>query len=203
MFGDSRAMRPMARHALLLLTFLASPLVAGAGEPEFAAEAGAAATEFVQKLGAALKQELGASGPEGAIAVCKEIAPSLAAELSRRTGWRVARVSLRPRNPLLGQADAWEQQVLLRFDRAVAAGEAAERLEHVETVDEPQGRYFRYMKALPVQPLCLTCHGSAASIPESVRQRLAQDYPHDRAVGYETGQLRGAVTIKRRLDSQP
>jgi hypothetical protein len=193
----------MAKHVLLLLILLAGSPAAGADEPELAAEARDAAAEFVQKLGAALKQELGASGPEGAIAVCKEIAPSLAAELSRRTGWRVARVSLRPRNPLLGQADAWEQEVLLRFDRVVAAGDTADRLEHAETVQEPQGRYFRYMKALPVQPLCLTCHGSAATIPASVRQRLAEDYPHDRAIGYKAGQLRGAVTIKRLLDPQP
>jgi hypothetical protein len=185
----------MLRQALLLPVLLAVwPAAANDSDP--AAAARAVAGELVQRLGAALKQELATSGPDGAIAVCKDTAPRLAGDMSRRTGWRVARVSLKPRNALLGMPDAWEQSVLLRFERAVAAGEPVEAIEYAETVQEPQDRFFRYMKALPVQPLCLTCHGSAATIPESVRQRLADEYPHDRAVGYEIGQLRGAVTIK-------
>jgi hypothetical protein len=193
----------MTRHVLLVFILAAGLAVASAAEPDPLPEARAVAAELVQKLGAALRQELASSGPDGAIGVCRETAPGLASELSRRTGWRVARVSLKARNPLLGQPDAWEQAVLLRFDRALAAGEPADRLEHSETVVEPSGRYFRYMKALPVQPLCLTCHGSAAAIPESVRQRLAKDYPHDRAVDYDSGQVRGAVTIKRPLEPHP
>jgi hypothetical protein len=193
----------MTRYALPVLFMLAGSPAFGADELALATQARAVATELVQKLGAALKEELAASGPDGAIGVCREVAPKLAGELSRRTGWRVARVSLRPRNPLLGTPDAWEQKVLARFDRAAAGGETADRLEHTEIVLEPQGRTFRYMKALPVQSLCLICHGSAASIPESVRQRLAEDYPHDRATGYDAGQVRGAVTIKRLLDAMP
>ncbi|MGH8631992.1 MAG: Tll0287-like domain-containing protein [Burkholderiales bacterium] len=188
----------MPRHPLLILVFLAASPAAASNSAR-AGEARAVASELVQRLGAALRQELAAFGPDGAISVCKDTAPRLAGELSRRTGWRVARVSLRPRNALLGEPDAWEQSVLLRFERSAAAGEPADRIEYAETVQEPQGRYFRYMKALAVQPLCLTCHGSAASIPESVRQRLADEYPHDRALGYDVGQLRGAVTIKAPL----
>jgi len=193
----------VTRHALLILILCTASPALEAGEDDRIGEARAAATELVQKLGAALRQELAVSGPDGAITICRETAPSLASELSRRTGWRIARVSLRARNPLLGAPDAWEQAVLQRFDRAVAAGEPPDRLEHSETVLEPHGRYLRYMKALPVQPLCLTCHGSAEAVPESVRQRLAREYPHDHAVGYDTGQLRGAVTVKVPLDPEP
>lgn len=193
----------MSRYrAIALILVTASPL-SGADEQALATEARTVAIDLTQKLGAVLKRELAASGPDGAIGVCKDTAPQLAAELSRRTGWRVARVSLRPRNPLLGSPDAWEQINLMRFDRAAANGQAVERLEHMETVLEPQGRSFRYIKALPVQPLCLVCHGAPASIAEPVRQRLASDYPYDRATGYDVGQVRGAVTIKRLLDATP
>jgi hypothetical protein len=156
-------------------------------------------SELVQKLGAALRAQMAESGPEGAVAVCKELAPSIAGELSRSTGWKVSRVSLRPRNPMLGQPDSWEQRVLAEFDRRAAAGEAPEALEHVETVTEPAGKFTRYMKALPVQTLCLTCHGSTETVADSVRARLAADYPHDRAVGYAVGEIRGAVSIKAPL----
>lgn len=160
----------------------------------------AMSAQLVQQLGAQLKQELARGGPEGAIGVCRDAAPEIAGKLSRQSGARVARVSLKTRNPLLGAPDIWEQAVLVDFDRRAAAGEKPETLEYSETVIEPQGRYFRYMKAIPVQPLCLTCHGTDAMIAPEVAQRLQSDYPHDRARGYTAGQIRGAVTVKRQLD---
>lgn len=179
-------------------------ILLGAAPPALAApadEARVLAGQMVQKLGAALKQEMAAGGPEQAISVCRDLAPALAGELSRSSGARVSRVSLKTRNPLLGLPDAWEQRVLLEFDRRLAAGEKAEALEYSETVDEPQGKAFRYMKALPVQPLCLACHGATESLAEPVRAQLAAQYPHDRATGYSVGQVRGAVTVRRPLGS--
>ncbi|MEO8159230.1 MAG: DUF3365 domain-containing protein [Betaproteobacteria bacterium] len=176
----------------------ALPILAQAGQTVGAREL---AAEMVQKLGVALKQEIATNGPDGAVAACRDMAPLIAGELSRKSGARVARVSLKPRNPLLGDPDAWEQRVLTEFDRRAAAGEALESIDFSETIDEPQGRYFRYMKALPVQPVCLTCHGSAENIPAQVKARLASEYPHDRATGYALGQIRGAITIKQPLDA--
>ena len=176
---------------ILLLAIL--PMVAHADQT---GDARALASQLTQQLGAALKKELAATGPGGAIAVCRDLAPAVAGELSKKSGSRVARVSLNTRNPLLGSPDAWEQQVLAEFDRRTAAGENVDSLEYSETTDEPRGRYFRYMKALPVQPLCLSCHGGSEHIPDQVKARLASEYPHDQAIGYVLGQVRGAVTIK-------
>lgn len=178
---------------LLLLGTLIPPVTAD----DLTVGARATASDLIQRLGAVLKREMAAGGPDNAIAVCREIAPGLAGELSRKTGARVSRVSLKTRNPLLGQPDAWEQQVLAEFDRQAAQGAKPETLERSELVTESQGRFFRYMKAIPVQPLCLTCHGTPDSIPDAVKARLAADYPHDRATGYALGQIRGAVTIKQ------
>jgi Protein of unknown function (DUF3365) len=174
--------------------------LAAAQDPEpLMAASRAAAGQLIQQLGAQLKGELAKGGPDAAVAVCKTIAPDLAGRISREKGWRVSRVSLKTRNPLLGSPDAWEQRRLEEFDRRVAAGEKAEALELGEVVEEPTGRYYRYMKALPVQPLCLVCHGTADTIPAAVQQRLRSEYPHDRATGYSAGQVRGAVTVKRPL----
>lgn len=182
---------------LLAATILGTSALAIAADP--APEYRRVSSELVQKLSAALRAQMAESGPEGAVAVCKELAPSIAGELSRSNGWRVSRVSLRPRNPMLGQPDAWEQRVLAEFDRRAAAGEAPESLEYTETVTEPAGKFARYMKALPVQPLCLACHGTPETVADSVKARLAAEYPHDRAVGYAAGQIRGAVSIKAPL----
>lgn len=93
-------------------------------------EARALASQMIQQLGAALKKELAANGPVGAISVCRDAAPAIAGDLSRKSGGRVARVSLKIRNPLLGDPDVWEQRVLAEFDRRAGAGEKAESLEY-------------------------------------------------------------------------
>lgn len=157
------------------------------------------AKAFMQQLGGELKKELSAGGPESAIKVCKSIAPGIAGDLSTKNGWQVKRVSLKVRNPLLGTPDAWEQKVLADFDQRAARGEKADAMEYGEVVAEPAGKYFRYMKALGVQQVCLTCHGPSDKIAEGIKARLKADYPHDKATGYSEGQIRGAIAIKRAL----
>lgn len=157
------------------------------------------ADEFVDTLGRQLRREMETSGASRSLLIFKFYVPEAASSISRRTGWRVSQVSLRPRNPALGYPDAWEQKVLLEFDRRVANGEKAETLEHAEVVSEPQGEVFRYMKALPVVPLCMNCHGSLNQMSEAVKDQIRREYPFDRGIGYSIGQVRGAVTVKRPL----
>ncbi|HKJ10184.1 MAG TPA: DUF3365 domain-containing protein [Gammaproteobacteria bacterium] len=189
----------------LLGTFAAAVLAGGTGgvaaDDMSGREQAArdATTAFLQQLGGTLKREMKAGGPSSAIKVCREVAPRLAGDLSRENGWRVTRVGTRVRNPLLGMPDAWEQKVLDRFQDRVAKGESMQTLSFSEVVTEPEGRYFRYMKAIGTQPLCLTCHGAPEQIPAAVREVLSSDYPLDRATGYQAGQLRGAVSIKQPL----
>lgn len=165
----------------------------------YAEESRKVADQFIQELGGDLRREMELTGPLRGLIVCKFEAPEVASALSRRTGWRVSRVSLQTRNPALGQPDAWEYRVLTEFDQRVARGEKAESLEFGEVVKEAGGVYYRYLKALPVNKLCLSCHGPADSLAPEVRERLSAEYPHDRGTGYSLGQVRGAVTIKRPL----
>jgi len=160
-------------------------------------EARAVAMPFLKNLGAANQKAISEGGHASAIGVCKDIAPAMAGDLSRQTGWKLTRVSLKVRNPLLGTADAWEQKKLLEFAERVAKGEKPETMEAAEIVQEPAGKSFRYMKAIALQPGCVACHGS--DLPADVQARLKSDYPHDLATGYSPGQLRGAVSIKRPL----
>lgn len=157
------------------------------------------AAAFIQGLGAALKNEMSKGGPAAAINVCKEIAPDIAGRLSRTHGWRVTRVGTRVRNPMLGLPDIWEQQVLARFAERAGQGESLKGMVHSEVVSEPDGRYFRFMQAIGVQELCLTCHGPKEQIPQAVRASLAKYYPADEATGYKLGDLRGAISIKQPL----
>jgi Protein of unknown function (DUF3365) len=162
-------------------------------------EAKAAAAELLASVRSELQKAIEASGPLRAIVVCKYTVPEISSAISRKHGARVTRVSLTPRNPALGWGDAWEQRALMSFDERVAKGEKAEGMEHAEVVSEPSGKYLRYIRALPMQPLCMPCHGPANEISESIRAQLAHDYPYDRAIGLTVGKVRGAVTYKKPL----
>lgn len=78
----------------------------------------------------------------------------------------------------------------MRFDELGAAS-AAEELETFEAAPAPAVA-ARYMKAIPVEPPCLACHGN----PEGeVGDALRNGYPHDRATGYSPGDIRGAFYV--------
>lgn len=162
-------------------------------------EARKATSELVMQVRGELVRAIEASGPLRAIVVCKYTVPEISSAVSRKYGARVTRVSLRPRNPALGWGDAWEQTALMSFDQRVAKGEKAEGMEHAEVVTEPSGRFLRYARALPVTQACTHCHGPAEQISEAIRAQLANEYPHDRAIGTAVGQVRGAVTFKKPL----
>ena len=188
-------------HSILMLA-LALPGAALAGEEIAARQAAAAAAtqQLLQQLGGELKREMGANGPAAAIRVCRDVAPQIAGELSRNNGWRVTRVSERVRNPLLGMPDAWERKVLRDFEARAAKGESYADMHHGEVVTEAGVEFYRFMKPIGTAPVCLTCHGATEQIPEPVRMKLAESYPFDRAVGYQAGDLRGAVSILQPLD---
>ena len=191
-------------HSILLpaaLVLAALPVAATPEEPPRAAleEARKASTELVAGVRGELLKAIEASGPLRAIVVCKYTVPEISSAISRKYGARVTRVSLAPRNPALGWGDAWEQKVLMGFDERVAKGEKADAMEQWEVVNEPSGRYLRYMRALPMQAACMHCHGPADQISESIRAQLAHEYPHDKALGVALGRVRGAVTYKKPL----
>jgi hypothetical protein len=188
------------RYLILLCALGMSTALAGDDVELREQRAAMASKALVQQLGGALKKEMEAGGPAQAIDVCRDLAPKIAGDLSRENGWRVTRVGTRVRNPLLGTPDAWEQEVMKEFRIRVAGGEALADMSFSAVVEEPDGRYFRYMKAIPTQAVCLNCHGPAQKIAAGVREQLASHYPMDRAVDYHDGELRGAVSIKQPLD---
>lgn len=157
------------------------------------------ALPVLPKVVGMMQETVAAKGPIEAIPVCKEKAPQLLKEQSAKTGWDMRRVSLRTRNPDRGTPDVWEARQLAEFNIRAAAGEKVETLEAGEVVTENGKQVYRYIRAIPVGDVCLACHGQVGSISDSLKNQLAQSYPHDRAFGYEKGQIRGALTVKRPL----
>jgi Protein of unknown function (DUF3365) len=194
--NDSTPKPSLAQRSATLLALLVASLGVAADESAWLGEARQVASAVPPKLLATLSQAIDKNGPEGAIAVCRDEAPKLAKAASEQTGWAIRRVSLRERNPK-AVPDAWERAALEDFDRRAAAGESPATLEKAEVVVENGQKMQRYMRALPTQALCLSCHGPSASLSPAVAAQLNALYPADKAVGYRVGDIRGAMTLKR------
>jgi hypothetical protein len=184
----------MQKRLLSLLVFAAVNAFADDGAR--LAEARQVAGAVPPKLLAVLSEQIAKGGPESAIAVCQEKAPQMAKAASEQSGWAIRRVSLKNRNPK-AVPDAWERAALEDFDRRAAAGESPATLEKWEVVSIGERKEYRFMKALPTQPLCLSCHGPAEQLSPAVNAQLKALYPQDLGVGYAVGQIRGAMTLRR------
>lgn len=159
-------------------------------------EARSAVGGFMKSLKGRLQSAMQEAGPLHAVDVCKVDAPRIAAELSGAGGWQVARTSLKVRNPD-NAPDDWEREVLRSFAERHAAGEAFEKMEHVEVVEQDGRETARYMKAIPTAELCTTCHG--ADIDPALSEKIYELYPDDQARGFRAGELRGAFTLVKPL----
>jgi len=187
-----------ARSVLILFGLYALlALPASGGEPDVAWDerSRALADQLMSELKAELGQAMQQGGPLAAVAVCKSRAPEIAARLSASSGAEVGRTAIRLRNPANAPDD---------LERAVMQGFAAELSSASPAATAPpeaifesrsaQGTERRYLRAIVMQPACLACHGATLA-PELVTA-LARDYPQDMATGFETGELRGAVTVR-------
>ena len=156
--------------------------------------------EFFGTLKGELETAMQAGGPINAIQVCNKAAPSIAKDLSEKHGMQVARTSLKPRNAA-NAPDAWETEVLKKFEARKAAGEDPDTLTFSAIVEQDGKQEFRFMKAIIMPPEakmpCLKCHGE--NIDPKVAEKLDALYPHDQARGYKAGDVRGAFTIRQAM----
>ena len=178
-------------YACLFTLGLSSPLLADEIDKR-SKQSRIVVGDFMVLLKKELKTAMKEGGPSNAIQVCKNKAPKIAADISEKNGWRVARTSLKLRNPH-NEPDAWELKVMQDFEKRKTAGEKIKKLEVAEIVTTDGKKQFRYMKAIPTGKVCLKCHGD--KIDPEVEATLKQNYPRDEARGFKEGDIRGAFTI--------
>jgi len=161
-----------------------------------AAESRSAVKEFAGQLKGELQAAMKSGGPVKAIEVCQVKAPAIASEISNKKGWEVARTSLKTRNPA-NAPDAWEREVLKRFNEQKAQGMDAKKMEQYAVVEENGIKKFRFMKAIPAGGVCMACHGE--TLAPDIAQKIETLYPNDNATGYKSGDIRGAFTITQTI----
>jgi hypothetical protein len=178
------------------LGLVLSPVMLAAAEPAADTAWVDQSRQLAMQLGGQLKSELSKAiaegGPIAAINVCYLRAPEIAAQLSQASGARVGRTALRVRNPS-NAPDDLERSVLEQFSADLGSGPVDRPLEAVFEIRRGDAVERRYMRAIPTDALCLTCHGK--TIAPELAAAIARDYPKDQATGFEQGQLRGAFSV--------
>jgi hypothetical protein len=182
--------------SVLLMAAPLLPSLAHAAEEAMWPEWVEQSRQLSMQLGKELKGELGAAiekgGPVAAIDVCHTRAPAIAARLSAESGARVGRTALRVRNAA-NVPDDLERAVLEQFAADMAGGRIEGPLEAAFEIKREDGIERHYLRAIPTEALCLTCHGETLA-PE-LAAAIARDYPGDQATGFKQGELRGAFRV--------
>jgi 4-hydroxy-3-methylbut-2-en-1-yl diphosphate synthase IspG/GcpE len=207
---DKELIMMINRTAVCLFTAATITFAAGAEAQTASPPAGldeaavqstrAMANELLTQLGQKLKASLSAEGPEAAVSVCKEASPAIAKALSAKHGAQMTRVGTRVRNPAMGTPNPWQKEALAQFEARLSQAESPATMEYWSVVDAGNGkRELHYAKAITVQAMCVTCHGTASDIPATLAEKIRTEYPQDQATGYSVGKLRGAAVISRPL----
>jgi len=115
--------------------------------------------------------------------VCKPVGQRARA-LSDSTGWVVQQIAEKYRNPA-NQLDSTGAEAHALF---AANPDLTQRWTRVERNSTSGWRYYR---RITVEPTCLACHGAKENRPDFVKQ----NYPDDKAYGFEAGDLRGLYAV--------
>ncbi len=166
-------------------------------EEKLAEVARGLSVQFGGQLKQRLQQSMQEGGPLRAIETCNVQAPAVANSIGESAGWRVGRTSLRARH-MDNRPDLWELTALLEFAKRQEAGEDVASMESYAVMTVSGDRVFRYIKAIPTVGICLSCHGD--DVQDDVLAKIKQLYPDDQALGFNTGDIRGAFSLSRKLE---
>jgi hypothetical protein len=136
-----------------------------------------------QGLQSTLKSAL-AESPAAAVEACHIAAPSIEGN-AQSPGIEVGRTSHKTRNPVNDPED-WMVPLLDHYL------ETPMTVQPARVVDLGE-RGVGYVEPIYMQPLCATCHGTA--VAPDLLALIGRRYPHDRALGFAPGELRGLFWV--------
>lgn len=148
-----------------------------------------------------VKKRLKEGGVLSAAKFCGEESYGMIRALSEELGpeLSIKRVSLLNRNPKSFPNEN-ERGIVRAFD-LMEQGDAYLPDAIVQLVDA--STYKVYIPSTMSSRNCKKCHGSEKEIDPQVREYLNTRFPDDKAVGFRSGQVRGAVVVTVDLGKKP
>jgi hypothetical protein len=117
-----------------------------------------------------------------AIKSCHLDATRIAQRVGRQEGLAAGRTSHRLRNPT-NAPSAWAAPIV--------EANRSRRAADVDGFAVDLGNKIGVIRPIVQRPMCAGCHGPADKVNAAVRAELKDRYPHDRATGFEVGDIRG------------
>ncbi len=157
------------------------------------------AADYLLALKAVLVRNLKNGGPLKAVTVCSDTAQALTKMFSDAIGLKVKRVSFKNRNPN-DAPDVVEAEILKKYEKMHKNNKLTSDTETFGKYTVNGKKIIRYMKPIIVEKKCLICHGNInTKIKKNIKEFLKKKYPHDKAVNYSAGDLRGAISITKEM----
>lgn len=153
---------------------------------------------FMQELKGILVSQIRENGIVAAVSVCSDTAQQLTKKFGDEKEIYIKRVSLKFRNPN-DKPDEYEKEVLNHMAELKNKGMLDKNFEYLAIETENDKNFIHYMKPIFIGGECLPCHGNKDQIPLEIKEILNEKYPNDKATGYNPGDLRGAVSIKKKI----
>jgi hypothetical protein len=158
------------------------------------------ATDFMESLRSVLMHEMQTNGIMAAVSVCSDTAQIMTQEYGSDKGIYLRRVSFNNRNPD-NAPDEFETKALKHFEELNRQGSLDQSSELFEVIETGGEKSARYIRPIIIQAPCLGCHGEAENINPGVMELISNKYPDDKATGYQVNDLRGAVSVMKKLDN--
>jgi len=192
----------MRKFFCQILIFCLAPALcsAASGDVQLLKQARAQIKVIAGELQEKVARDVEAQGAAAALTSCRLRVSGITDRLSLHSGWEIRRVAFKARNPD-NAPDLWETDVLKLFEQRLTEGVDPETFEFAKVVNQDGRRVFRYMKPIIVQDFCTICHGQ--NLTPQLQQKIAEKYPGDQAVGFVTGELRGAFSMHKVLPGDP
>lgn len=136
-----------------------------------------------------LSETIDTQGVAAAVPVCRQLAPSIAADAGRQFHVAVGRTAARLRNPN-NLAPVWASSYI--------------EANHSEPVilTGPDGRVAT-LHPIRTGELCTRCHGPADALAPDVLAAIQSAYPLDTATGFKEGDIRGWFWTEAPLVESP
>lgn len=141
-------------------------------------------------LSSQLMQAVKAGGVPNAIEYCNLAAYPLTDSMAQAMQAHIRRTALRYRNPQNAPTEA-ERRILTAFQAQMENGETPKPVVEAQGPDS-----VSFYAPIVLMEACLKCHGEVGEqISPDDYALIQQKYPEDQAIGFATGDLRGAWSI--------
>jgi len=147
---------------------------------------------LLETLDKNIKKHMEKDGVMKAFDFCSEEAFNITKKINKTTpkNVKIKRISFKYRSPA-NAPKSDEAIVLESFESMIKANKVLPRY----LVKKVDSLTYKYYKPLIIKDKsCLECHGKVYKNID-LRRKVAEIYPLDRAIGYEMGDLRGAVVV--------